>query len=619
MRSDRWRVCFCGTILVLLIVAAYANSFRGAWVFDDFPSILENPRLGQLSTAVLTPPDPGSTGAGRPLVSLSFAANILSGGTDIRGFHAVNLAIHVAAALLLFGAVRRTWRRALGASATSDSSAALYPFSSALIYPFLIAAIWALHPLQTESVTYIAQRAESLAGLCCLGAVYTFALAADLAAAGHGAKATLARGLSVAACWAGFASKESVAATPLVLLLLDAAFFSGSFRAAWRQHRRYYILLAAAWLPFAALVVASHGRGGTVGGSGSGGAGIAWWQYTFTQARAVLLYLRLSVWPHPLVFDYGRTVVAGAQEVVPELFAVVLLVATTIFLLARRLRMAFFPACFLLLLAPSSSFVPVNTQTIAEHRMYIALAPLVAGAVWLLARALRGRWRWTVLVPVIAAELLATARRNEDYHSARTLWQDTVTKRPENPRAHLNLGVALQDAGEDVAAVAEFERALTLDPSSFAAHQDLAVELARSGARPQAIAEFEKAIALQPGSVRAHYGLGMAWLQSGDGTRGIAELTEVVRLAPADAIVQTNLGTALLVQGEFAAAHAHLAAAVQLAPDAPQPRYNLALTAVRLGDLVEAERELRTVLAHTPDFIKAREALSQIEAARTAQ
>src|SRR5579871_3226550 len=150
--------------LAALTVLAYANSFSALYLFDDGGAILENPTIRQFSTALAPIPN-GTPVSGRPLVNLTFALNYAAGGLAVEGYHAVNLAIHVLAVLALFGTVRRTLQLPTFAPPWRQAS---------LEIAGVTALLWAVHPLQTESVTYLSQRAEELMGLCYLTTLYAF-------------------------------------------------------------------------------------------------------------------------------------------------------------------------------------------------------------------------------------------------------------------------------------------------------------------------------------------------------------------------------------------------------------------------------------------------------------
>src|SRR5206468_1139421 len=149
--------------LAAALAIAYANSFHVPFVFDDLPGIVTNPSIRSLAASFHPPPQ--ITTSGRPAVNVSFALDYVLGGLAPAGYHALNLLIHWAAALLLYGLVRRTLRLP-STGARGQGGASGIALATALV--------WALHPLQTESVTYVVQRCESLMGLAYLGTLYAF-------------------------------------------------------------------------------------------------------------------------------------------------------------------------------------------------------------------------------------------------------------------------------------------------------------------------------------------------------------------------------------------------------------------------------------------------------------
>jgi hypothetical protein len=283
-RAD-WVRLVSGAILAAGAIAVYSRTFSFPLLFDDKPAIVDNPTIRHWSTAFWAPYDTGA--AGRPIVNLSLAINYAISGESVWSYHALNLAIHILAGLLLFGIVRRTL------ALRADPASSLIGFSTALL--------WTLHPLQTESVTFIIQRTEALMGLFYLLTLYCFIRGSE--ADTHFQRRWFA--LSVATCLLGMATKEVMVSAPLLVLLYDRTFVGGSFRSAWQRRRALYFGLACTWVLLAALMVSSHKRGGTVGF----GLGVTPWDYVVTQCRAIVVYLKLSVWPYPLVVDYGTVVV----------------------------------------------------------------------------------------------------------------------------------------------------------------------------------------------------------------------------------------------------------------------------------------------------------------------
>jgi len=447
-------------LIALATLAVYGNSFKGVFVFDDLSGIMENASLRQLwpPGRPLSPPAGGDTVSGRPLLNLSLALNYAASGYAVWSYHAVNLAIHLGSALLLFGILRRTFRLpalppAWAAGATPRAAA--------------VALLWAVHPLQTESVTYVIQRAESLMGLLYLLTLYCMLRGASSA---RGTRWYLG---AVLACLLGMASKEVMVSAPLIVLLYDRTFLAGSFRAAWRRRARWYVALAGTWLLLAWLVVASGHRGDTAGFQ----AGIRWWAYLGTQCGAIAHYLRLCVWPHPLVLDYGLGTARGIGAIAPYALLVGLLGLATAVALRRWPQVGFLGAWFFALLAPSSSVIPVTTELMAEHRMYLPLAAVLTGlviAVYAAGQKLRrqgimspGTLTWLGRLAVLLAAVVLGAltwRRNGDYRSEASLWQDTVRYGPRNERALVNLGAILADAGQYDAALVQYQKALAIKP-----------------------------------------------------------------------------------------------------------------------------------------------------------
>jgi len=548
-------VRWAAALIVLLGLGAYADSLTGPFVYDDLPAIAANPTLRRLWPlgAPLHPPA-ASTVTGRPLLNLSFAFNYALSGTSVGSYHAVNVLIHLLAGLCLFGCIRRTMRaRAEPAPATGEATWAAAA----------AATMWTVHPLLTEAVTYVAQRAESLMGLCYLGTLYTFIRGSE-ARTPHRAALWLAG--SIALCAAGMAVKEVMVTAPVMVMLYDRTFAAGSLRAAWRRRWRYYLGLAATWIPLAFLLVAGGGnRNGSIGF----GIGVSPWAYAATQVVAIPRYLWLSVWPHPLIFEYGPAAAPPAAALSAGALGLGALLLATLVATWRRRPTGFLGCWFFGILAPTSSFIPGATQSIVEHRMYLPLAAIVVLAVIpgfeLLTRrstsaqAETGRRGtspaigWAVSFTLGLAVVLSalTARRNLDYRTELALWTETVSHRPMNPVAHDNLGAALLRAGNWPAAETEFTAALRLRADDPEAHNALGNLMVRLGRRAEAIDHFRAAVRWAPDYADAHFNLALALAQAGRLDEASGEAGAAVRLRPDDAQARTLLAAITSAQGEI--------------------------------------------------------------------
>ncbi len=340
----------------------------------------------------LSPPKLATGAGGRPIINLSLAVNYAIGGMDVRGYHLLNMMVHALSALVLFGLMRRTMLRPI----LRDKYGKV-----ALPLSFAVSFLWALHPLLTESVSGVIQRTESMGGLFYLLTLYTFSRSVE------GRNTMRWQVLCVLACLIGMATKEIMATVPVIALFYDRTFVAGTFREAWRQRARFYGALMATWLLLAYRVVINESRGGMVGF----GLGMSSWDYALTQCQAILMYLKLSFWPSPLVLDYGDGVVSGVGAVWLHGIVLLTLVAATFVALARKPVVGFVAFTAFSILAPSSSFVPLTTQTMAEHRMYLPLAGVLVLAVCGLYRYV-GKWVIPAAISLAMIAGVATAHRN---------------------------------------------------------------------------------------------------------------------------------------------------------------------------------------------------------------
>ncbi len=585
-------------MLVAATVVAYFRSFSVPFVFDDIPSILENPSIRHLwpPWSALTPPPElnGYPVGGRPLVNLSLALNYAFSGAAPAGYHAFNLLLHILATLTLFGVVRRTL---LAAPGLAHLRAVSLPLA------FGATALWALHPLHTAAVTYVCQRAELLMALAYLLTLYAFIRSVS--------SPSPPRWLALAAlvCVFGMAAKEVMVSAPLIVFLYDRTFVAGDFYTAWRQRHRFYLALAATWLLLALLVIGNHQRGGTAGFD----AGVTPWAYALTQVYAVPHYLARALWPSPLVFDYGIAIVPASSALILPALGLAVLVVLTGIALVRRPALGFLGAAFFAILAPTSSIVPVATQTIAEHRMYLALAPFAILAALGLYH-LAGRRAILVGTALAAVLGLATALRHTVYQSELALWADTVAHRPENSRAHNNLGIQLFQAGRAAEALAAFDTALRLRPAYPEAHNNLGTALLRLGRPAEAAASFARALTYQAGYAEAHCNLGLARQQLGQNADALASFSEALRLRPRFADAHNNLGILLLTIDRTAESVAHFEAVLRLNPLHAEAHNSLGVALMRLGRFPDAISHYEAALRLNPAYTTARENLAALRA-----
>jgi protein O-mannosyl-transferase len=586
--SDKAQKIGAAALIGLATILTYRNSVEAPFVFDDGPAILENGSIRKLwPIAGAFVPPPGTTVSGRPIANLTLAINYAMSGTQPLGYHLFNVGIHILCGLTLFAIIHRT----LSKNSLRDRFG-----RDAVFLAAGIALIWVLHPLQTEAVTYVVQRVESLMALFYLLTIYCFIRSTETT------PSIWWKVCTVIACLLGMATKEVMVTAPLLVLLYDSTFVSGSFRRAWQLNRKLYLWLAATWLPLAFLLM---GTGGSRFGSAGFGI-ISPGSYWLTQIYAVSRYARLSFWPSGLVFDYGPFLIREPAKILMSALFDILLGLLTIIAVRRRYPVGFLGIWFFMILAPTC-VVPVATQTISEHRMYLALAPIIC-AFALGLYALAGRKSFLVVGLVASVLGVAAHDRNYVYGTEQRLWSDTVTKQPGNARAHCSLGLALTKVpGQMPQAIDEFKEAIRIHPNYADAHNDLGVALmATPGELNEAIQEFKEAIQSRPGFAEAHNDLGLALAKADRFPEAVAQYEEALSMMPGYAEARYNFANALSALGSIDRAVEQFRQAILVRPDFVEAHNNLGLALSKIpGRAGDAEREFEETLRLNPDVAEA--------------
>ena len=503
-RGTQWRA----VVIVVAGLLIYSNSLSSPFLFDDQNSIIGNTQIRQLwpLSIPLSPPRDTPV-AGRPLVNLSFAINYAAGGLDPWGYHLGNVIIHVMAALVLFGLVRRALAGA-GLQTSADHATNI---------AFVCALLWLVHPLNSEAVNYFSQRTESMMGL-----FYLLTLYCAVRGPGEGGRGNQRwNTLATLTCAAGMLCKESMVTAPVVVMLYDRIFVFESWKKMFRERRGFYVGLAFTWLVLAALM-SSTPR--TSVGFDAGTSPVV---YLLNQCQMIARYLGLAIWPRDLVLDYGLPRPLAFTDVLPQAALVIALGLATLAALVRWPALGFFGACVFITLAPTSSFVPIATEVGAERRMYLPLAALVVlavttvyritcgaglvrpaqasptpgspprvrgGVAWLAPHV--GRCRAAAAVAVCVCLLLAagTIARNREYASALSIARTIVDRWPSG-RGHFLLGAELLAAGQREAGMAQLRLSAADYPG---ARYALGTEYLSEGRMDAAIGELDAFIGAVP-------------------------------------------------------------------------------------------------------------------------
>jgi hypothetical protein len=522
--SPMARLLACLAVLFLVTTAAYWNSFDGVFILDDNDSIVNN--------SVIKPP---VTFAGvmeefRPLTIATFAWDWRRGDGEPRPFHSTNLALHLLCGLLLFFLGREVLR---------------LPFFDGRYDPSVVdwiacagAALFLVHPIQTESVTYIVQRAEAI------GAITLVAILLILARFREPRQGLKAAALLIPIGVLGVFGKETVVVIPVLAVLFDICFLSRWNKAALFSRSKHFAaigvvsLVAVGWV-IRTLIYASS--------AGFQVENLTPATYLRAQITTVGYYFRLVFWPDAVCFDCGYF---ASWPVVNSMFGDSLLVWGG--LLAVLVVSAFFAWrsyplwTFAILgsavvMAPTSTFMPL-TDFYVEHRLYLPLGFLglavAAGfydmTAWLAFRyeSLDSKLR---LIRVASAALvcallcLVTIGRNELYADPISMWEDTLRQAPQNRRVQYTLGNNYGRAGRYEEAIDRYKQALILKPSVAKVHVNMGSTYNKMGRSEDAVGPFREAVRLDPRLMMARRNLARTLQRLGR----LEEAEEVARAAVA--------------------------------------------------------------------------------------
>ena len=589
-------------LLVAAIGITYRDSLGAPFIFDDLATIVHNPSIRTIWPLVslsgeYTPlqPAPGSPVHGRPVVNLSLAVNYHFAELNPRFFRCTNIALHALAAIVLAAVVRRTLRQPFFQEAFTT-----------VADPLAIAAalVWALHPLATECVVYITQRTEVLMTLSYFLTVYA-SLRYWSAEASRGRAVWL--GLAIVCCQLGMLSKETAATIPAVVLLYERTFITRSFRRALGASWPLYLGLAMTWLPLVALNLG--GPRTPVVGFEYGVSGPEWW---FTQCKVLFLYLKLIVWPWPLVIHYAMPYFTSASAAWPWLIGAAALAITAAALLYRGTSLGFVAATSLIVLSPTL-VVPIATEVAAERRLYLVLAAVapwvVAGCYALLCRVLAQRssgsratndplpLRLTLAGALCVAGCYSVLdmRRVAVYANEVTLWSDAEQHQPDNSLVQINLGDALEKSGRVDEAIAHYERAIELAPN-FVGHQSLAGAFSAAGRLTEAKEHYEEALRQRPDLAALHFNYARLLARLGENDQARGEYERAFAILP-DYRIPYALGELDEATGNHDSARQHYAESLRLEP-------NQAAAHRRLGILLVAVKQPADAIQHFEQVVR---------------
>jgi tetratricopeptide (TPR) repeat protein len=577
--------------------------------FDDPRSITEVPFVRDIHQF------PNAATLPRAVGFFTFALNYRLHGTDVVGYHIVNLIIHILNALLVYALILLSFRTPVLKGSSLQASAKLIALFSALLF--------AGHPIQTQAVTYIAQRFASLATLFYLASLVAY-VRSRLASMERPSRyqSVVWYMASLISAVLAMKTKEIAFTLPVVIVLFEFLFFKGPMK------KRVLVLLPLLFtmviIPLTLLgtarplddMLSDISEATKVHTTGSRG------EYLVTEFTVIVTYLRLLFFPanQNLDYDYPLFESFFTPEVVFSFLFLALILGTGAYLLYRDRQLhgagrltAFGIFWFFITLSVESSIIPI-ADVIFEHRLYLpSVGFFLSGtsALFWGAERLEARWAKAERAVVIA---LATAvvvftsltfARNIVWQSEVSLWEDVIKKSPGKARGYNGLGLAYFNRGRYDKAIEAFARAIALHPSYGVAFNNIGNAFYRNGLYDRAIEAQTKAITLEPDNAIFRDNRGLSYAATGAYDRAIDDFTKATALDPSYAKSYHNLGFVYHSKGLYLLAIEEYTKAISLDPGNAVFRSNRGLSYAAKGEYERAVEEYTVAIALNPGFVDA--------------
>ena len=526
-------------LLIILGTAIYSNAFHSSFQFDGELDITNNPdikNLSNLRTIFNFLPT-------RFITYLSLAINYHFGQLNVPGYHLFNLLVHLCAAIMVWWLIILTLQtpplRDKKISNHSD------------IIAFFTALIFVSHPIQTQAVTYIIQRAASLATLFYVSSLAFYVKSRLVQHEGNKATGIPYYILSFIALILAMFSKEMTITLPFMILMYELCFFREE-GIDWKHTIPFFITLLIIPVTMAVTKSVNFGEMRLVRETSPG---ILPSDYLLTQSRVIVTYIRLLFVPVNQNLDYDYSISKTLFDI-PTLssliiLAIILIAALRIFRKYKLISFGIF--WFFLTLLPESSIIPIQ-DVIYEHRLYL---PMVGYAVFLVS-AVYYIFENKGTKPVIAILSIAavsysilTYNRNFVWKDEFTLWNDTVRKSPNKARPLYNRGNAYIDKGNINQAISDYNKAIELNPKNADAYNNRGNAYLKKSDFDRAISNYDKTIELNPKYVAAYYNRGNAYIDKGNIDQALSEYNKAIEINPKYVDAYNNRGNAYLKKGNF--------------------------------------------------------------------
>ncbi len=628
-------------VCVLLVVAVglvFGQTVRHGFInCDDGPYVYENTHVvkGLTLTGIVWAFTHSHACFWHPVTWLSHMLDCQLWGLNAGGHHLTNVLLHAANAVLLFLVLRQMMGLRLDKSvgASSAPAGALWPSA-------FVAAVFAIHPLNAESVAWVAERKNVLSGLFFMLTLWAYvryvqgvtsgkwqvtgkeaaAAAPDSSRVTH--HASLFYGLTLLFFALGLMSKPMLVTLPFVLLLLDYwplnRFESSTtlnpqlstnraLRLVFEKLPLFLLAIAAGFIAF--LTQKSDGAVATLESLPLGSR-------LANGLVSYVTYILKMFWPDNLAIFYPYPARVPAWEVAVAGALLLFVTIQAVMFARRRPYLLVGWLWYLGMLVPVIGLVQIGGQSHADRHTYLPQIGLYLAVVWAI-KDLTASWRCRRQVLgagaaiVLAALMLCAWKQTSYWRNDESLWGHTLACTSGNYFAHNNLGTALLEKDQIDEAVTQFQEAIRLTPGFADAHYNLGTALLKKDQIDDAISQFQEAIRLKPNYADAHYNLGTALVRKGQMDEAISQYQEAIRLTPDYADAHTALGIALGMKGQTDEAINQFQEAIRLKPDYAEAHNNLGIALGMKGQIDEAISQYRKAIRLKPDYAEAHNNLAR--------
>lgn len=576
--------------VVLLGVTLYSNILQSPFVFDDHSSIVEDEITKNINTAFK------NISNSRYLTQLSFSLNYVIGGLRPFGYHLINNIIHVINATLVYYLVVLTFRTPFFRTYCASR---LMPDTSPYFIAFASAFIFVAHPIQTQAVTYIVQRATSMATMFYLISLLMY-IKFRIQDSGHRIQdgksnnhtsspitdrfaPFFSYSVSVLCAILAMKTKQIAFTLPIIILIYEFSFFNRPLNSVLRltnSKRVLYlipIILTMLVIPLSTLNTKEpiEINMQDIDLLSRDTPDISRADYLLTQFRVIMTYLRLLVFPIDQSLDYRYPVYHSFLDMHVSLsfLFILFMIGVAIYFFSRSrssLRSTQFPDSrslsphfrlisfgiiwFFLTLSVESSIVPIK-DVIVEHRVYLPSIGFFIGCISFLDCMIhQQRLKLILIIIIVACLSVSTYARNSLWKDPQKLWEDVLDKSPNNVRAYNELGAIFRDEGKYAQAMEQFEKALKINKNYGVTYYNIGYIQHKLGAYENALAYFQEALRFQLNAqlhMDIYTSIGITYSEMGNDTDAVQAFKKAVEILPGSIIPYNNLGRQYIKMGKF--------------------------------------------------------------------